>query len=366
MFLIRLVCPVFLAPLCAAQGLIIVDAQGGAGSHFRTIPPAIAAAQPGDTVLVRAGLYTNALVIDKGIRLIGEDAQLAGQFSLDGAVLVRNVPAGQTFGMRGFRAQPDGFPPVIHVRDCAGAVTLRDLRQSNLNQFGVNIRTSRQVHVADMVLRSASTTATSAVFERVVFDPGALAGLLIDGGSVDCALCSLRGSFNTFGGAGVHLVAGRVRLTRSTVQGTAAGGMPFAAIDTIAGEVHLDPTTTLQPAAGAPPISGPATVVRRDLTHLSTGTDGSTLTTDLQGPAGAAFVTLASVPSPALATPFGDLWLSTVEQVIFDFGTLDATRQHRWSFTYPPVVPHGFTLTMQTVVYTSTFELSMPSLLTFP
>jgi len=56
--------------LLAADGTIVVD-QSGDG-HFTTIAEAVAAAQDGDTILVRPGTYVEAVVIDTDIELKGD------------------------------------------------------------------------------------------------------------------------------------------------------------------------------------------------------------------------------------------------------------------------------------------------------
>ena len=83
------------------------------------------------------------------------------------------------------------------------------------------------------------------------------------------------------------------------------------------------------------------------------------------GPSGADFVIVATAPTATVPTPFDDLWLSTVTQAIADFGTFDSTRRHQWSIPHPPV-PSNLVLTMQTVTYSNTFELSMPTIVAFP
>lgn len=358
-----------LAATAPAQRTLVVDASGGAGSQFRAIQPAVDAALPGDIVLVRAGLYREIVLVDKGIRLIGQGARMTMQLFAPGAVQVHDVPSGQTFAMRGFIADDAGDPRggtvIVAVENCLGLVSLRDLRQSNLAQWAIAVGGSAQVHVTDVVLRSARSQDSSTVFERVVFDPAALQGLFVRSGDVHCVRCAIRGSFGTFTGPGVLLESGRLHLTLSTVQATAWAGFQNPAIATNGGEVVLDPTTVLTPVGGAPPITGPATVTHRDLVSLSGSTDGSTLTTDLHGPAGADFVTLLSFPVPAMPTPFGSLWLDPSEHLVADFGTLDATRSHRWSLPHTPV-PSGFTVTLQTVIFTGTFELSTPTVIAFP
>jgi len=58
-------------PVLAQRTLTVPD------DHL-TIQAAIDAAQPGDTVLIRAGRYTEALTITKSLRLVGEDRTRVG------------------------------------------------------------------------------------------------------------------------------------------------------------------------------------------------------------------------------------------------------------------------------------------------
>jgi hypothetical protein len=63
---------VLLPSLVQGQGnIIIVDAANGGGTHFLDIPPAVAAAQPGDTIRVRAGTY-NGFTLNIGISVVAE------------------------------------------------------------------------------------------------------------------------------------------------------------------------------------------------------------------------------------------------------------------------------------------------------
>ncbi len=62
--------PVWLvAPVQA--GTWIVDQNGGPGVHFTDLPPAIAAALPGDVILVRGGSYT-PFTLTKGLTILGK------------------------------------------------------------------------------------------------------------------------------------------------------------------------------------------------------------------------------------------------------------------------------------------------------
>ncbi|HED64470.1 MAG TPA: hypothetical protein ENJ09_02835, partial [Planctomycetes bacterium] len=61
------------ATVSFAQSVFVVDASGGPGSTHTTISAAIAAAQDGDMVLIRDGVYPEDLVVDgKGLRIEGD------------------------------------------------------------------------------------------------------------------------------------------------------------------------------------------------------------------------------------------------------------------------------------------------------
>jgi nitrous oxide reductase family maturation protein NosD len=62
----------FAATLLALPAQARTWTVGGSGADFPLIAPAIAAAAPGDTILVRRGVYRENLFIDKTLRLVGE------------------------------------------------------------------------------------------------------------------------------------------------------------------------------------------------------------------------------------------------------------------------------------------------------
>ena len=112
-----------LPSLVPAQGQVhVVDAAGGAGAAFTDLPAAVAAAAPGDTVLVRSGAYSPFTLDGKGLFVL---ADTGADVAIDGTVAVRNLPAGQSVMLRGLATGA-----VLHegllVEDCAGGVRVED------------------------------------------------------------------------------------------------------------------------------------------------------------------------------------------------------------------------------------------------
>lgn len=78
------------APLAGA-GVLVVDAANG---PFTDLQPAVDAAQPGDTLLVRSGAYDSVLVNAKPLSIVGD---AGADVQISGAVRVRSLPAGGVF-----------------------------------------------------------------------------------------------------------------------------------------------------------------------------------------------------------------------------------------------------------------------------
>src|SRR5262245_50640672 len=78
----------------------IVDASNGPGTSFTNLPPAVAAAASGDTILVRDGSYSAFTVSGKALTIRGAGAQVTvvqAFGSPNGDTRIDNVPAGTTF-----------------------------------------------------------------------------------------------------------------------------------------------------------------------------------------------------------------------------------------------------------------------------
>jgi hypothetical protein len=112
-----------------AQRTWVVDAANGAGTDFTDLPPALAAAADGDTILVRAGIYAVGTT-GKALRMVGRGMPVIRAATPREAFIVRGLPAGRTFVMQGFaldgqpKTSPFDPPPEapLQIDQCQGLV----------------------------------------------------------------------------------------------------------------------------------------------------------------------------------------------------------------------------------------------------
>lgn len=95
---IRTACALALASLSLQAGVLVVDDDGGPGVDHTTIQAAVDAALPGDTVLVRAGLYAGFGIHHKGVNVVAASGALV---RVANEVAVRNLPAGEQVDLVG-------------------------------------------------------------------------------------------------------------------------------------------------------------------------------------------------------------------------------------------------------------------------
>jgi hypothetical protein len=104
--------PAVLALVLSAAALAtnwIVDSNNGPGTNFTTISAAVLAAQPGDRIIVRQGIYGENVVINKAITIVGWNATTYPltvpadpfAFAVWGTLGITNIPAGQTCTISG-------------------------------------------------------------------------------------------------------------------------------------------------------------------------------------------------------------------------------------------------------------------------
>jgi hypothetical protein len=194
-----------------AQGATyVVDDGGGPGVSFTDIPPAVAAAVPGDTLIVRAGSYS-AFGLDEGLTIVGE----TGVFVATG-VAIHDVPAGE----RAIVAVLD-FEAVSIVA-CAGAVVFDTCTFDGVAQVASLVRVDQST---DVRFRECAILP-----EQVPFSFVTTTALSVSGSRVELSSCTVAGAKGADwpgprpGGAGIQCNAGaRVHVALSEVRGGDGG-----------------------------------------------------------------------------------------------------------------------------------------------
>ncbi len=103
--------------LPASASTFVIDDDGGPGVDFPDIPHAIAAAQPGDVLLVRPGSYSSFLLLSKGLSILCDEG-----VTIEGSANVSWLPRDQIALLAGFTAHHSG------VWNCQGTVILQRVR----------------------------------------------------------------------------------------------------------------------------------------------------------------------------------------------------------------------------------------------
>ena len=120
----------FALPACLAAPLAAATLTVGPGGAFAEIADAVAAAQPGDDILVEPGTY-QGFVVDKPLRIFGTGPGVIVTTLGTYGVELRNIPAGEEAVVAGLEvlALPLLESPSagVLVEDCPGTVVLSDV-----------------------------------------------------------------------------------------------------------------------------------------------------------------------------------------------------------------------------------------------
>jgi hypothetical protein len=197
-----LLASVLVAPALAAQDVLVVDKNHGAGWEFTTIQSAVNAAQDGDVVLVRTGTYYDESleIVGKGLTVI---ADAGADVRLTEGVTVRDTSAAQTTVLRGLRLEPDDWPLNddkygLQALSCAGS-----LRVEACTLFASHIATLKPPHsqsfdgaivsaCASVVFVDCDVSGSKAKHESASPDGGR--GLVAHFSRVAAFGCSFRGA----------------------------------------------------------------------------------------------------------------------------------------------------------------------------
>jgi hypothetical protein len=170
---------------------------GGAGADFADLPPAVAAAADGDTLLVRPGPYSGFAAFDKALSIAADPA---GSAHIAGEVRVEDLAAGKTFVLSGF------------------VVT-------SANAYGSNALRLRNNPGAIRIQGSSFSGHDGVVY----IDPGKQAGFVANSADVAFTSCTFRGGsgFDGYGpgsgGPGLFARASQVALYDCTLRGGDGG-----------------------------------------------------------------------------------------------------------------------------------------------
>ncbi|MCA8944117.1 MAG: hypothetical protein KDB80_16250 [Planctomycetes bacterium] len=307
----------------SGQQVLIVDSAGGGG--FTDIPPAIAAASPGDAILVRTGAYTG-FSLDKGLKLVFEP----GTEMLPAEVYVNAVPVGQTVVLSGLR--PNTFFLRWFLTNNEGRILVEDSDA----RLGLTISSCAQVSLERVdiqggVVRTAPPAAVSINDSTVLMtdclvtgglDFVAVAGVNSTNSDVVIADCSITGGvgFSTGGGPGLRVTNGLTTVagdSSTVIAAGSAGTVPQPAIARVGGTMWIDPGVSLVPHAGAAPITGP-TPWSLAMAFLRGDYTNGQLTLQLHSSSHAFGVVFASLPGQVLPFPPTGWWLGATA---FQVGT---------------------------------------------
>jgi hypothetical protein len=361
----------------SAQRVWIVDRSNGPGADFTDLPPALEAAADGDTIVVRQGVYANA-VTSRSVTLLGVGTPMLSTTSVgpsgeQRALLVHGLPAGGTFSMRGFRLNQGAAAGSItaEIRDCSGHVVLADVSTSSSAVLGAALLVVRS---RDVTLNQCYSTGgmrgedssialrDSRFFgEPATLRSGSLFNIAYP--ALRAARCDLSICAGTFqGGSGfegltpdasameLEACATRIstgwQLSLRTGVNTAA---PEFVVSANLGTIDLDASIPLS-------IGGTVAVTRRWIPsmHALPATIGSVLPLELFAEPGSAYqIFLGLLGAPIPLPPFGTLWIEPTTILPFAAGRLDLTGSTIRGFVLPndPLL-QGLALRAQALVLT--------------
>ncbi len=350
------------ATAATAQQTLVVD-QAGTG-QFTDIPPAIAAAAPGDRVLVLAGRYS-AFTVDKPITVTTNEAVNVP------SIHVQGIGAGSTCVVAGFTLF--WHPVRLSVQNCPGRVHLQSITMHGLNLFQptLRIQSARSISLSEVSFEGSAEIFDSVVsLERCTFYGGTVDRWTSPGlAATRSRLLVTGGLFRGTGGSytyaygtppatsGIQLLGNsEARLTGGA---QLVGGISFPfpgppsrapAIGVLSSRAEADPSVILDPI----PSDGSVIPTMIPAVSVASQSAGSALTPEIHAPPGALVGLLGSYPSAPLRFAPGDIWLDLPTAFPLFTGTIPATGVLQ--VTVPisgSAYPQGSTFTMQAAVVAS-------------
>jgi len=392
-----------LAPLAGAT-TYVVDVANGPGTDFTQISTAIAAVDPGDTLLVRPGVYA-PFVLDKNLAIVGQGTDV-DEVRAQGIHVV-GLPTGTTTvlanidqsGFSGFTILNNLGALLIDDSFTNSPVSVGGSYDVRLRRFeasdGIQCTSSR-VEVADSLVRGGVSSGGCLCCNWPNTPPAGPAGMFVSGGEVHLARTTVIGGKGGMitcadtgicdgdggpGGTGIQLVNGARLVASGTsnhfVQGGPGGSTVCASGNTgVSGkalvhasgcEVRLSGISIVGAveAGGTTILPDPA-----DPTLFALGSPGagSIFTLRVAGPVGSTVdVVLGRRPTLAPTPALDEEPLAPVHRV-FPLGPMDASGTISLNYPVPASWPKGFSVVFQsrltlsdgTIRYTNSVPAIVP------
>lgn len=374
-----------LAAAAAAQTTYIVDGLNRPGTHFTDLPPAAAAAQHGDTIVLRSdgGAY-HAITTNKALTITGDSPGSAMILGSGPGFVIDGIPTGRDFLLQNVELFGFGGNTArVAVQACLGRVHLvRVHAYDYTGQPALDLASCSAVTVRDCEFQGfpglLAQNATIAVGGTRFFGQGgssstlppASGAVLIDS-TAWFANVQARGgnAWQTLAPApGLDLINANVSMTgvtngasaRSGLLGSFAAPGFTAAVPAIRGQgsvLRLDPEVVLSAIGGAPTITGVTTTTTPIPAFTMYGVSLLTVSADLG--AATAQATVVGLPTNPMPLPGieGRLWVDPSQMLVLG-GVLGG-----YSGFYEFLLPPGLTLAVQLIsLQPTSIELSPPAI----
>jgi hypothetical protein len=342
----------------------------GSGAQFSSIQAAVDAAQPGDRVIVLAGEYNGAVVVNKPIDLVGAGSPVT--FSRSYAVFVPGlVPtpitvgniatgarariSGITFGTIGAMLAPNLSMMTVH--DCLGRVELSDvvltgaslpaLESATLGGI-LHVRDCAQVVASGVGALGSVYTVLLPVMGEASLKRGH-AGFLVERSGFwmnDCradgnATRLVSSGFGGDGGPGLMTIDASVQIARSLIRGAQSGGHQNGVFGFGGAAIDVFGSTVLVHGASPNALFGALPLEFDAGAAIGLGAAGSAIKLD-----GTSSVTYA--PDVPLVPGSGAPTLPDAPAIAAAAGAIVAPLTHRLPTVVitPATVPPGATLTV--------------------
>ncbi len=329
-----------IAPLAAQKTFVI---NPGAAD---VLSKAVTAASPGDTLVLRSGIYV-ATRIQKGITILCDPGVVIDNMFLWSFAL--SVPAGQHFSMRGGSIR--GLAHLAHefyVGSSQGTVFFDG---TSILGAACKVERSRAVtfnncKLSGLYISACSVSLSDCVIGSSIGSTVWPASLLIDNNPGNTVfLSSTKMDGRSGSRAAIEFKGGRLSVTGGSVVTVPLAAPQPPAIEAKLGTLFVDPSVTLIVPSG-PPIAGNATVLKQAVPWMDLvgQTAGSVMSLTMHAePLGVSYAFLSWPVVPV--GPFDDqLWVSVQSPVIFG-GPVPASGLLSTQFVIPlSAAGHSFSM----------------------